>query len=212
MEQSNFQLTQFKIYSALMKAAKCNPVQAAACLLLDKGLTFKEAASYLAVSAKVCENIYKNKAEFFAAEKSKFEASLSEVAAEIRSQNTNEVAAREAELKHPEMRKLKQFTYVCLNHFGAARKSWPTLSFNQYSMLRALSFFKKINRTTLSIISGISTLQIDVFIEELSALGAIAKLHENYEVYIAKDGNMYNTKVYDIEVHNFFRNTEFREV
>lgn len=212
MQNETIKLTQFKLYSALMKAAKCNPVQAAACLLLDKGLTFKEAAAYLAVSTTVCENIYKNKAVFFAAEKSKFEAELSELAAEIRAQNPNEVAAREAELKHPEMRKLKQFTYVCLNHFGAARKSWPTLTFNQYALLRTLSFFKKINRTTLSIISGITTLQIDAFIDELSALGAIAKLHSNYEVYIAKDGNMYNTKVYDAEVHIFFRNTEFREV
>lgn len=212
MEQSNFQLTQFKLYSALMKAAKCNPVQAAACLLIDKGLTFKEAASYLAVSVNVCENIYKNKAENFAAEKSKFEANLSNVAAEIRSQYPNEVAAREAELKHPEMRKLKQFTFLCLNHFGAARKSWPMLTFNQYALLRALSFFKKINRTALSIISGVTTVQIDAFMDELSALGAIVTLHKNHEVFIAKDGNMYNTKMYDTDVHGFFKNVDFREV
>lgn len=210
MDKSNYQLMQFKLYSALMKAAKVSPVQAAACLLLDKGLTFKEVAAYLAVSATVCENIYKNKAAVFAAEKSKFEERLSELAAEIRSQNPNEVAAREAELKHPEMRKLKQFTYVCLNHFGAARKNWPTLTFNQYALLRTLSFFKKINRTALSIISGVTTLQIDVFIDELSAVGAITKLVKNNEAFVAKDGKLYNAKMYDTDVHDFFKNIELR--
>ena len=204
-------LMQFKLYSSLMQSAQCNPVQAAACTLLDKGMTFKEVASYLKISVNVVSNIYDSKAELFAAEKRKFETTLSEVAAEIRSQTTNELEAREAELKHPTMRRLKQFVWVCLNHYGAATKHWPSLTFNQYALVRTLAFFKTINHNILAPISGVNKKQVEPFLDELMSIGVLTKLAKASSPY-AHQGKLYNSKTYDTQLHRFFTNIEYRDI
>jgi len=200
-----------EIKTEVLNRAKITATDCAVCTCIDKGSTYKDAAELFGISASRAGKIYAKHAESLQDIARELDAECARAEQEIYRDIQGSAERALAMQSHPFLRRYRSYTQVCTDHFAAARARWPSLNFQDYTMLRAVSFWTKPTSSSLAIMLGEGRDKARNRMYGLARIGAILSVKKQEKpVLTVADFHAPKRFFYEVLVHDFFTDIKNR--